>query len=543
MGYDSTGIGARSSAQMAALDAPIVGQGGLIAQPPPVYSEPGTADTPTSEPTAPELAAAVEDPAPSRPPRLRLILIAADLSVAAVALVTAIGWVFAIDGRRLIGPGFVAHIAALLVAVVGLLFAAGLYRRRLCEVRASEVARSAWVAGAVGVGSGLVLWLSMPGGLALVGAGLAAALLFVGLFIERGLFREWVHANRSSGRFSTRVIVVGGEIGSVDRLSGFLREHTLFGLDPVGTQTLRLDREPPSDARVSRAEEVGADLAAAGASSVVLDAGSLTGNELSELSDALTRAGIHIHISSGLRGVDRRRINIEQLADETFLHLTPTDFTRRQRVFKRLLDVVVAGTALLLVAPVLAVVALLIKLHDGGPVLFRQERVGFRGEHFHVLKLRTMVTDAEKLKAGLEAQNARSGPLFKLERDPRVTPIGRFLRASSLDELPQLLNVLEGTMSIVGPRPALPAEVAEFDDDLNTRVNVKPGITGLWQVEARDLASFELYRRFDLHYVRNWSIALDLEIIARTAAVVGLRGVRMLVPARLRRQELATGLE
>ena len=157
-----------------------------------------------------------------------------------------------------------------------------------------------------------------------------------------------------------------------------------------------------------------------------------------------------------------------------------------------------------------------IKVHDRGPVIFSQERVGRNGVPFRILKLRTMVTDAEQRLVDLRERNERSGPLFKLDHDPRVTPIGRLLRLTSLDELPQLWNVLRGEMSLVGPRPALPVEVASFDDELLERSRVLPGITGLWQVEARDNPSFDSYRRLDLFYVENWSITLDLVILLST---------------------------
>jgi lipopolysaccharide/colanic/teichoic acid biosynthesis glycosyltransferase len=153
-----------------------------------------------------------------------------------------------------------------------------------------------------------------------------------------------------------------------------------------------------------------------------------------------------------------------------------------------------------------------VKLGDRGPVLFRQQRVGLDGATFDVLKFRTMRVDAEEQLAKLEAANERNGPLFKMERDPRVTRVGRFLRETSFDELPQLVNVLRGEMSLVGPRPALPSEVERFEPELRQREQVPPGITGLWQVEARDNPSFEAYRRLDLFYVENWSITLDLRI-------------------------------
>ena len=176
----------------------------------------------------------------------------------------------------------------------------------------------------------------------------------------------------------------------------------------------------------------------------------------------------------------------------------------------------------------LAVAALAIKLDDGGPVLYRQERVGRDGRRFKVLKLRTMVPDASAQLEHLAARNERNGPLFKLSLDPRVTRVGRFLRSTSIDELPQLVNVVRGDMSLVGPRPALPSELERFDHELRKRISVPPGLTGLWQVEARDNPSFHTYRRLDLFYVDNWSLAMDLAIIAGTVWVVVERAARAL---------------
>ena len=173
---------------------------------------------------------------------------------------------------------------------------------------------------------------------------------------------------------------------------------------------------------------------------------------------------------------------------------------------------------------------LAVKFTDRGPVLFGQTRVGRDGELIKVWKFRSMVVNAEAKLAALMAEqgNERSGPLFKLEKDPRVTRIGRFIRATSLDELPQLFNVIKGEMSIVGPRPALPAEVAQFDDRLLDRLQMPPGITGLWQVEARDNPHFGAYRRLDLFYVDNWSLNLDLVIMVATVEQVLSKAVRTL---------------
>jgi exopolysaccharide biosynthesis polyprenyl glycosylphosphotransferase len=197
-------------------------------------------------------------------------------------------------------------------------------------------------------------------------------------------------------------------------------------------------------------------------------------------------------------------------------------------LLKRVFDVVVAASLLVLLSPILAVAAIFIRREDRGPVLFRQRRVGRNGETFELLKLRTMNVGAEQQLIDLTFENERTdGPLFKLADDPRRTRVGRTLERLSIDELPQLWNVLRGDMSLVGPRPALPSEVATFDSELLRRHAVTPGITGLWQLRARDDPSFEEYRRLDLLYVEQWSLALDLSIFARTISAVVARGLRL----------------
>jgi lipopolysaccharide/colanic/teichoic acid biosynthesis glycosyltransferase len=196
---------------------------------------------------------------------------------------------------------------------------------------------------------------------------------------------------------------------------------------------------------------------------------------------------------------------------------------------KRFVDVICSTLLLVVTAPILLAAALWIKLEDGGPVIFRQTRIGKDGRRFQLFKLRSMVVDAEARLAEIRHRNERlDSPLFKLEADPRVTRAGRFLRATSIDELPQLFNVLRGDMTLVGPRPALAEEVASFDEELLRRLRVTPGVTGLWQVKARENPSFEVYRDLDLFYVENWSLSMDLAILASTAASVLVRAVRQL---------------
>jgi exopolysaccharide biosynthesis polyprenyl glycosylphosphotransferase len=194
-----------------------------------------------------------------------------------------------------------------------------------------------------------------------------------------------------------------------------------------------------------------------------------------------------------------------------------------RRVIKGTFDKVVALTALIVLAPLLAAIALAIRLSDHGPALFRQTRVGKDERLFTVYKFRTMVRDAEKQKSALMAQNEGDGLLFKMKRDPRVTPVGTWLRRYSLDELPQLLNVLRGDMSLVGPRPALPEEAAAYDYYVRRRLAVKPGVTGLWQIKGRSNLPWEEAVRLDVRYVEQWSLVLDLQILWKTWSAV-IRG-------------------
>ena len=193
-------------------------------------------------------------------------------------------------------------------------------------------------------------------------------------------------------------------------------------------------------------------------------------------------------------------------------------------VTKRTLDVAVSATALLLLSPVLLVAAAAVKLSSPGPVVFAQERYGLNRRRFRMYKLRTMVADAEALQAGLEDQNEASGPVFKIRKDPRITPVGHLLRRTSLDEVPQLLNVLRGEMSLVGPRPLPVRDVDRFTEAaLMRRFSIRPGVTCLWQISGRSDLTFDDWIRLDLKYIDEWSIALDLQILVQTFPAV-LRG-------------------
>ena len=183
---------------------------------------------------------------------------------------------------------------------------------------------------------------------------------------------------------------------------------------------------------------------------------------------------------------------------------------------KRLMDIICSMSALIVLAPILIVVAILIKIESKGPVIFSQERVGINNKKFKMYKFRSMVVNAEDMKEKLEKQNERKGPMFKIKNDPRITKIGRFIRKTSIDELPQLINILKGEMSIVGPRPSLPKEVIQFEPWMLERLKVKPGLTCYWQVQGRDHIEFEDWMRLDVKYVKDRNFLLDIKLVFKT---------------------------
>ena len=189
-------------------------------------------------------------------------------------------------------------------------------------------------------------------------------------------------------------------------------------------------------------------------------------------------------------------------------------------IAKRGIDFFLSFSSIIILLPILLVIALIIKLDSKGPVIFKQERVGFRGKKFHMYKFRSMVVNAEKLKDKLQKDNEMSGPMFKMKKDPRITRVGKFIRKTSIDELPQLFNVLKGEMSLVGPRPSLPKEVMKFEPWMLKRLEVKPGLTCYWQVSGRSSIGFEEWMELDCKYVKDRSILLDLKLIFKTFFVL-----------------------
>jgi exopolysaccharide biosynthesis polyprenyl glycosylphosphotransferase len=295
--------------------------------------------------------------------------------------------------------------------------------------------------------------------------------------------------------------------------------------------------EHPSWDRVAGVESV-ADLPSLArltrSTGVVIVPSALSSKDMHAVTAHCASSGLHVQIWPGFFGVGNRRLRQVPIAGAPFFYLEPQSNRGWQLAIKRTLDAVGALLALIVGSLLIAVAALAVALETRGGIFHRQARVGLNGELFTVYKLRTMRPQVDGATSDLSTLNLRTGgPLFKARRDPRVTRVGRLLRATSIDELPQLFNVLKGKMSLVGPRPALPMEAEQFDDELQRRHTVRPGITGLWQIEARENPSFSAYRRWDLHYVDNWSLGLDLAILLATLPVAATHAVRAFRPVAI----------
>lgn len=461
---------------------------------------------------------------PAVPLRTRLWLV----DVVAVCL----GWLVAGAAlERGAGPGWLAPASAGAATTLVAVGAVGLHRSRRCARVADELPRL-MVAAACGAGlsAGLSAVVTTQSGATVQWSASCAGVCLASLGIARWMFGRYLRARRAEGRFLRRVLVVGSNDDARD-LRRLLRSEPELGYAVVGVVGEEPDRDPSGNVPFRSAlTEIPSLARTTGAGGVLIVPTALSGMTVRQAIEVATGAGLHVQVWSGLGGVGTGRVRSVPIARQPFFYVEPRTSSRWQLVAKRAIDVAGAVVGLALTFPVLLVAALLIKLDDGGPVLHVAERVGRNGALFRIVKLRSMALDRKLSPSALAAVNERTdGPLFKASNDPRVTRVGRLLRASSVDELPQLWNVLRGTMSLVGPRPAFLDEVSQFDAELQRRHSVRPGMTGLWQVEARRNPSFSAYRRLDLHYVDNWSLSLDLAIMAATVpAILGHAGRSML---------------
>jgi exopolysaccharide biosynthesis polyprenyl glycosylphosphotransferase len=340
--------------------------------------------------------------------------------------------------------------------------------------------------------------------------------------------RKWLHARRYQGKDMRRVLVVGGVDGVRDLAAQITREpYAGYGLVgaclPPSSEAFALPDVPVlgSLTQVLRAaDEANADTVA------VASGPGMSPAVLRQLSWELEGTGIDLVVAPSLLDVAGPRVNVRPVAGLPLLHVEEPELSGVRQFMKLVVEWVLATGAFLLLLPVMLVIAIAVRLDSPGAPLFRQTRVGRYGRPFTVYKIRTMRADAESLLDSLREQNeSTDGLLFKIREDPRVTRVGRFLRKWSLDELPQLWNVVRGDMALVGPRPPLPGEVAQYGAEVARRLLVRPGITGLWQVSGRSNLSWEDSVRLDLYYVEHWSLSLDAMIIWKTLfAVVGNEG-------------------
>jgi exopolysaccharide biosynthesis polyprenyl glycosylphosphotransferase len=354
----------------------------------------------------------------------------------------------------------------------------------------------------------------------------AAGLLTVGARLG---VRRFLHLRRAAGECMQSTLVAGHP-GAVAALVRQVRRNTDHGLrvdvacTPGGGSTPELQA---LGVRVLGGLEDIASVAASLDVDVVatLTCPELDGPILRRLGWELEGTRADLVVAPALTDIVGPRVIIRPVSGLPLLHVDRPELRGIRHLGKALFDRGSAGLGLLFLAPLFLVVAAAIKLDSPGPVFFRQTRVGRDGSQFSMVKFRSMVTDAERLLIDLRSESEGNGLLFKMRKDPRVTRVGTLLRRYSLDELPQLFNVLGGSMSLVGPRPPLPREVAEYSQDLRRRLLVKPGLTGLWQVSGRSDLDLEESTRLDLQYVENWSPAFDVMILAKTAqAVFGGRG-------------------
>lgn len=359
-----------------------------------------------------------------------------------------------------------------------------------------------------------------------VGVALPSGLLF--LLLSRVIVRKLLHVERQSGRSTMKVLIVGGR-QTAEHLARSLRRQPLAGYEPVGiylpgsagSERMPDDLQLPVVGRDSDASQIIRDIAAFSPDAVALSGGAqLPPQTIRSLGWALADLDIRLIMVPALTDIAGPRIHTQPVAGLPLIHVSTPTLEKGQRLLKRGFDLVGAATLVAILSPVFLAVAIAVRLDSPGPIFFHQNRVGTAGTTFRMLKFRSMVADAEKQLDQLRPSDEGNGVLFKMKHDPRVTRVGGFIRRFSLDELPQLFNVLAGSMSLVGPRPPLPSEVEMYDAHAHRRLLVRPGMTGLWQVSGRSLLSWDDTVRLDLYYVENWSFLGDATILVRTVRAV-----------------------
>ncbi len=344
------------------------------------------------------------------------------------------------------------------------------------------------------------------------------------LLLERWLWRQWLVAKRDDGHYSARVILVGSPASVADigrelvraRSAGYLVVGACTPQGGVGTVAGGIPL-------LGAVDDLERAMALARADTVAITStDELPPQKVKQISWLLREGEQHLVLAPSIVDIAGPRLHTRPVAGLPLIHVETPRFSTGQAFIKRGVDIVASAVGLVLISPLLVALAIAVRVSTPGPVLFSQERVGHRGRTFAMLKFRSMVDGAEAMLPELleRERDAGNEVLFKLRDDPRVTPIGRIMRRYSLDELPQLFNVLAGSMSLVGPRPSLPSEMESYTDFVHRRFLVKPGITGLWQVSGRSTLSWDESVRLDLSYVENWTLLADFVILAKTVRAV-----------------------
>lgn len=404
----------------------------------------------------------------------------------------------------------------------------GAYQQHCLREGTHEFRRALRAAGLIAVAASAAWWFVPEAG-PLHDTLFALPLTVAATLLLRQTRRLRMRAAWHHGRNLERAVVVGSASSAADLIS-LLHRNSDCGLKIVGaclTDPAHADRVVPDGVpSYGGVDDTAAAVRQSGCDAVIaLPSPGLEADELRRLSWQLQAAGAELLLAPVLADVAAARVAVTPLAGLPLMELHAPTLSRLPRVPKELADRAFAAAGLVLLAPLMLAVAVLIRLDSPGPALFRHCRIGLRGQEFTVLKFRTMYQDAERRRAEFSALNQYGdGALFKIVDDPRITRVGAFLRHWSLDELPQLLNVVAGRMSLVGPRPLTPDETFALPEDIRRlRLLVKPGLSGLWQVSGRSELPLEERVRLDLSYVENWSTALDLRILARTPGAV-IRG-------------------
>jgi exopolysaccharide biosynthesis polyprenyl glycosylphosphotransferase len=359
------------------------------------------------------------------------------------------------------------------------------------------------------VGRGYLL-LALPSGLIL-------------LLFGRWAWRRWLAGKRRAGGYVHRALLLGNRAKS-EHVAASIQREAAAELQVIGALTRQgsVERTLTTGIPVlGRFEDVLEAVDSTAADTVILTGADAIGPQvMRQLGWDLEARGVRLIVAPALTDIAGPRIHARPVAGLPLIHVDFPTFEGRRHLAKRAFDIVASGLGLVILSPVFLLLAILVRQDSPGPAFFRQERVGLNGKRFAMHKFRSMVPDAEAQLHTLLDQSDGNGVLFKLRQDPRVTRVGAVLRRYSLDELPQLIDVLRGDMSLVGPRPPLAHEVELYDEWSHRRLLVKPGITGLWQVSGRSELSWEDSVRLDLYYVENWSLTGDVIVLFRTARSV-----------------------